>query len=95
MPRLECTIDHLTYNNKVYGLGDVFATVAGPRGEEDARLLKGFGKAKDAPQRNNHLENRSLQSASGNEEAKPQDEQQGSGKHRRRQYDRRDMQARD
>lgn len=44
MPRLECTIDHLPYAGVVYRNGDKFFA-----SDEDARMLKGFGKAKDAP----------------------------------------------
>lgn len=44
MPKLECTIDHLPYGGVVYRTGDRFFA-----SDEDARLLKGFGKAKDAP----------------------------------------------
>ena len=42
MPQLECTIDHLPYAGVVYRHGDKFFA-----SDEDARLLKGFGKAKD------------------------------------------------
>lgn len=43
MCRLVCTIDYLPYGGKVYREGDHFSAVS----DEDARLLKGFGKAKD------------------------------------------------
>lgn len=43
MPQLECIIDHLPYAGVVFRSGDKFFA-----SEEDARLLKGFGKAKDA-----------------------------------------------
>lgn len=42
MPRLVCTIDHLPYGGVVYREGDRFIA-----SDEDARLLKGFGKARD------------------------------------------------
>lgn len=42
MPQLTCTIDHLPYGGVVYRKGDRFFA-----SDEDARLLKGFGKAED------------------------------------------------
>jgi len=43
MPQLVCTIDHLPYGGVVYRQGDRFFA-----SDEDARLLKGFGKARDS-----------------------------------------------
>lgn len=43
MPQLVCTIDHLPYGGVVYRNGDRFFA-----SDEDARLLKGFGKARDS-----------------------------------------------
>lgn len=42
MPQLECIIDHLPYAGVVYRRGDKFSA-----SDEDARMLKGFSKARD------------------------------------------------
>jgi hypothetical protein len=80
MARLECTVDHLPYNNKTYGMGDKFNTVS----DEDARLLKGFGKAKDAPSRQ-QFEDKSLTATST--------EEIDQASKRSKRYIRRDLQA--
>jgi hypothetical protein len=43
MPDLECIIDELPYAGVIHKMGDKFFA-----SDEDARLLKGFGKARDA-----------------------------------------------
>lgn len=43
MPQLKCIIDRLPYAGVLYQRGDKFFA-----SDEDARLLKGFGKAADA-----------------------------------------------